>query len=150
MDTLSIATAVALGVGCACLVIWPLVFPDRAAGDGHDRQSLVDELAEEKEKLLVALKEIEFDHRTSKLSDEDFHKLDSDYRARALDCLRRIEELGLVSDADPLAAVEADVRRALRGPTASGPRSCLGCGERLASASRFCSNCGQPVVLAEA
>lgn len=111
---------------------------------------MVDELGEEKEKLLVALKEIEFDHRTGKLSDDDFRKLDSDYRSRALEVLRRIEDLGLLSHEDPLAAVEADVRRVLQGGTQAVPRSCLGCGERLASTSRFCSNCGQPVRLAEA
>lgn len=150
METLAIAAAFAFGLGCAAMVVWPLVTRDRGIGTGQDRELLVDELAEEKEKLLVALKEIEFDHRTGKLSDEDFRKLDSDYRLRALDTLRRIEDLGLVSESDPLAVVEADVRRALQGRASSGPRSCPGCGERLASASRFCSNCGQPVQLAEA
>lgn len=150
METLTLAAAVILGVGCAALVIWPLVSRDRGVSTVQERDLVADELAEEKEKLLVALKEIEFDHHTGKLSDEDFHKLDSDYRTRALETLRRLEGLGLVSESDPLAIVEADVRRALQGRTPSGPPSCLGCGERLTSASRFCSNCGQPVQFAEA
>ncbi len=150
METLALAAAVALGLACAALVVWPLLARDRGAGAGMERELLVDELAEEKEKLLLALREIEFDHRTGKLSDEDFRKLDSDYRGRALETLRRIEDLGLVSESDPLALVEADVRRALQDRAPSGPRSCFGCGERLASDSRFCSNCGQPVQLARA
>lgn len=150
METIAIAAAAVLGLACAALVIWPLLAGDRGFGAGLERELLVDELAEEKEKILVALKEIEFDHRTGKLSNEDFRKLDSDYRTRALETLRRIEDLGLESTSDPLAVVEADVRRALEGNSPSAPRSCLGCGERLASATRFCSNCGQPVQLAEA
>jgi hypothetical protein len=127
-----------------------LLSQNRRAGTESDRTFLVDELSEEKDKLLVALKEIEFDHRTGKLSEDDFRKLDSEYRVRAVETLRRIEDLGSGSDEDPLAAVEADVRTALGAVPQAGPRACVGCGERITNSNRFCSNCGHPVRLAEA
>ena len=150
MDTMAIAAAAVLGMGCTVFVIWPFLRREPAAGLGLDSESLADELADEKSKLLVALKEIEFDHRTGKLSDEDFQKLDGEYRARALEVLRRIDEFGPVGSDDVLAAVEADVRRALGGRPDAAPRACPGCGERLAGAVRFCTSCGRPIAVATA
>ncbi len=150
MDTLAIAAAAVLGMGCAVFVIWPFLRREPAAGPGLDSEALAEELADEKSKLLVALKEIEFDHHTGKLSDEDFQKLDGEYRARALDVLRRIDEFGPIGSDDVLAAVEADVRRVLDARADASPRACPGCGERLAGAVRFCTSCGRPIAVATA
>ena len=43
-----------------------------------DRRRL--ELAEERDRALAALKELEFDHRTGKLSDTDYRELVGTYR----------------------------------------------------------------------
>jgi hypothetical protein len=41
------------------------------------------ELAEERDRALAALKELEFDHRTGKVSDEDYRELVGPLRRRA-------------------------------------------------------------------
>ena len=49
------------------------------------------ELAEERDRALGALKELEFDHRTGKVSDEDYRELVGPLRRRAADALRALE-----------------------------------------------------------
>ena len=58
--------------------------PSRAA-----RRAL--ELAEERDRALSALKELEFDHRTGKLSDADYRELVGAYRRRAAAALHGLE-----------------------------------------------------------
>jgi hypothetical protein len=49
------------------------------------------ELAEERDRALAALKELEFDHRTGKLSDADYRELVGTYRRRAAAALQPLE-----------------------------------------------------------
>jgi hypothetical protein len=48
------------------------------------------ELAEERDRALAALKELEFDHRTGKLSDTDYRELVGTYRRRAAAALQAL------------------------------------------------------------
>jgi hypothetical protein len=48
-------------------------------------------LAEERDRTLAALKELEFDHRTGKVSDEDYRTLVGPLRRRAAAALRALE-----------------------------------------------------------
>jgi hypothetical protein len=47
-------------------------------------------LAEERDRALAALKELEFDHRTGKLTDADYRELVGTYRRRAAAALRTL------------------------------------------------------------
>jgi len=47
-------------------------------------------LAEERDRALAALKELEFDHRTGKLTDADYRELVGTYRRRAAAALRAL------------------------------------------------------------
>jgi hypothetical protein len=49
------------------------------------------ELVEERDRALAALKELEFDHRTGKVSDEDYRALVGPLRRRAAEALRALE-----------------------------------------------------------
>ncbi|HEU5215573.1 MAG TPA: hypothetical protein VFU30_08535 [Gaiellaceae bacterium] len=48
-------------------------------------------LAEERDRALAALKELEFDHRTGKVSDEDYRAQVGPLRRRAAEALRALE-----------------------------------------------------------
>ena len=48
-------------------------------------------LAEERDRALAALKELEFDHRTGKISDEDYSELIGPLRLRVAEALRALE-----------------------------------------------------------
>ena len=49
-------------------------------------------LREERDAALAALKELEFDHRTGAIADEDYAGLVGEYRARATAALRALDE----------------------------------------------------------
>ena len=94
-------TAVALAFGavlaCACVLFVALPFlrePDPAE-DRLDEPGALEkralELAEEKDRALSALKELEFDHRTGKISDEDYRELIGPLRLRVAEALRALE-----------------------------------------------------------
>jgi hypothetical protein len=57
--------------------------------DALERRRL--ELAEERDRALAALKELEFDHRTGKVSDEDYRVLVGPLRRRAAEALRALD-----------------------------------------------------------
>jgi hypothetical protein len=50
--------------------------------------------AEERDRSLAALKELEFDHRTGKLTDQDYRRLIGGYRQRAATALRALDRRG--------------------------------------------------------
>jgi hypothetical protein len=94
-------TAVALAVGallaCACALYVALPFlrePDPTE-DRLDEPSALErralELAEQRDRALAALKELEFDHRTGKISDEDYRELVGPLRLRVAEALRALE-----------------------------------------------------------
>lgn len=86
-----ILAAVALVVVVA--LAWPLV--TRRAGEAPPDASAEARRAieEDLERSLGAIREIEMDHRAGNLSDEDFAELDRAERARAVELLRRRDEL---------------------------------------------------------
>ncbi len=87
-----ILAAVALVVVAA--LAWPLVArrDERLPPDsGADARRAVEE---DLERSLGAIREIEMDHRAGNLSDEDFAELDRAERARAVELMRRRDELG--------------------------------------------------------
>jgi hypothetical protein len=49
------------------------------------------ELVEERDRALSALKELEFDHRTGKVTDEDYRELVGPLRRRAAETLKALE-----------------------------------------------------------
>jgi hypothetical protein len=62
---------------------------DTLADDATTREQI--ELAEERDRTLAALKELEFDHRTGKVSDEDYRELVGPLRRRAAEALRALD-----------------------------------------------------------
>ena len=91
------------------IVAWPLVgaSPDAPPPDPGDeaRRDVEEELA----RSLESIREIEMDHRAGNLSDEDFAALDAAERARAVELMRRADELrGQHDDVPPPAQTETD------------------------------------------
>jgi len=74
---------------------WGIRMALAAAAEGDEGWFSVrgrrDELEREKRSLLKAIKEIEFDHATGKLSKDDAAALTASYRARAIEVLKTIE-----------------------------------------------------------
>jgi hypothetical protein len=93
--TMWLALGVLLAVACVLLVARPFLrdpapADDRLDGPGPREQERI-ELAEERDRTLAALKELEFDHRTGKVSDEDYRALVGPLRRQAAEALRALD-----------------------------------------------------------
>lgn len=70
-----------------------------------------DPLEREKKSLLKAIKEIEFDRETSKISEADAAELVAGYRAKAIEVIKALEQLEASGDARSTAdVIAADLR----------------------------------------
>lgn len=123
-----------LAVGALVVVLYPLfsgvgapplrVMPTAAQAAGSAEQEAV-----------VALREIEFDRATGKLSDGDYAELHARYTGRALDAMRRASGDGAPSGVDPVEAAVLAFRARLK--------DCGDCGPRPEPDAVYCSNCGR-------
>ena len=93
--TAALVVGAVLAVACVVLVALPFL-REPAARD--DRLSSPDELeqrrlslAEERDRALATLKELEFDHRTGKVSDDDYRRLVGPLRQHAAQALRALD-----------------------------------------------------------
>jgi hypothetical protein len=113
---------------------------------------------------LAALKEIEFDRATGKLSDEDYAQLKRKYTAEALEAMRAEGGSGTEapsgvdaampfvardgapdvdeSDVDRMIAARVRAIRSAAGALPSGAPVCEQCGPRPEADAVFCSMCG--------
>jgi hypothetical protein len=91
----ALAVAAMLAVVAVVFVARPFLRDPAPASDRLDelapeaRRRLA--LAEERDRALAALKELEFDHRTGKVSDEDYRAQVGPLRRRAAEALRALE-----------------------------------------------------------
>lgn len=108
--TTALLLAAALAIFCVVVVALPFIREpapesDELGGlDERERRQL--ELLEERDRALAALKELEFDHRTGAVSDEDYRAQVGSLRRDVAAALRALE-------ADPVATLP-------RGTTAEG------------------------------
>jgi hypothetical protein len=87
--------AAALAVACVVIVAWPFLREPEPRLDRVRELSELErrqvEVAEERDRALAALKELEFDHRTGKIADEDYRELVGPLRRQAAEALRALE-----------------------------------------------------------
>jgi hypothetical protein len=95
--TAALVLGALLAIACVVLVAVPFlrepeVRPeqDRLGEPGPAGRRRL-ELAEERDRALAALKELEFDHRTGKVSDEDYAELIGPLRRQAANVLRALD-----------------------------------------------------------
>lgn len=132
---LALAIGTLLVVVALGYVLYPLVFAPAAPGARPTFARRVAPTPEGDEDAVVALREIEFDRATGKLSDSDYADLKTRYTQRALDAMRATG--AMAADAPVADVVEAAVL-AIRARL----RSCARCGPRPEPDAIYCSNCG--------
>ena len=143
-----LALAILLAAGTVYFVLLPIFRVTPSEGEGEEEGgSEGEEDQSPRAVALRALKEIEFDRATGKLSDADYDALKKQYTTLALEALR--DAGGGMRDA---AVAERPTHPASPIPrppcSVHGPRSepgaqfCAECGRRLSSAHGFCGRCG--------
>jgi len=93
--SLALVLGALLAAACVILVARPYLREpvtehDAIEGPGELGQRWL-ELSEVRDRALGALKELELDHRTGKVSDEDYRELVGPLRREAADALRALE-----------------------------------------------------------
>jgi hypothetical protein len=93
--TIALVLAAALAVVCVLAVARPFLREPGVRPSALDESGLLEQeqlaLAEERDRALAALKELEFDHRTGKVTDEDYRSLVGPLRRRAAGTLMALE-----------------------------------------------------------
>jgi hypothetical protein len=93
--TAALVLAAVITIAAVVLVAVPFLREPAPAEDSLREPRAADKraiaLAEERDRALSALKELEFDHRTGKLSDADYRELVGAYRRRAAAALQGLE-----------------------------------------------------------
>jgi hypothetical protein len=155
-----ILVGLVLAIAAVLLVLEPILRPGGASAPA-DVEPAEDPKERRKEQALAALKEIEFDRATGKLSDADYEKMHARYTREAVEALRDVEAMtgasggnghgpaaagaagaGLpavapVAADDPVERLIAEARQASKGK-----RFCSNCGAVLEGSGRFCVECG--------
>jgi len=148
---LELIAGILLATGATYYVLRPILRPRDPAQGGSasaDEGDDPDDDLSPQAVALRALKEIEFDRATGKLSDSDYDELHAKYTQEALTALR--EDAGARGAPAPAAERAPAVAGAPRAPVCllDGPRPeadavfCSACGRRLGTAPGYCSRCG--------
>jgi hypothetical protein len=113
------ALMTALTAAAALFVLWPLFRSpgDAAPGWSAERERLL----RDRDAAYHALRDLELDRATGKLSDADYAGLAGQYRARALGVLRRIESLAERSAPAQTRRSRADMMPGSPAPNDGGP-----------------------------
>lgn len=88
-----LAAALVLGALLAAAAVWFVARPLLATGEERVVEPRPERIAleERRDRALAALKDLEFDHRTGKISDEDYRSLVGELRREAADALRALD-----------------------------------------------------------
>jgi alkylhydroperoxidase family enzyme len=95
MTVVALVVAALLACACVAYVALPFLREPDPKDDRLNAPSALEqhalELAEQRDRALGALKELEFDHRTGKVSDDDYRELVGPLRRRVAEALRALE-----------------------------------------------------------
>jgi len=133
---LEAAAAALVGAALLLVVLGPLISRELVPAIVDDEPQDLEETP--KGIALSALKEIEFDQATGKLSDEDYTMLKGKYTAQALEALRVEDGTAGPTDLETVIAARARIIRAEGSPNTTCPH----CGPRPEQDALFCSTCG--------
>jgi hypothetical protein len=132
--------AVLVGIAGLLLVLGPLLRPTRwkpAAPEPLDPEETPRGIA------LTALKEIDFDRETGKLSESDYQFLKAKYTAAALEAMRSEAQSGERASAPAQPTVSPEIAALTLRTVGNLIRpTCRTCGPRPEPDAVFCSTCG--------
>ena len=91
----AVLIGIGLAIACVLFVARPFLQDPEARRDRLESLSAAErrrlELAEQRDRGLAALKELEIDHRTGKVSDEDYRELVGPLRRQVAEALRGLD-----------------------------------------------------------
>lgn len=160
MDILAILIGLLILAVSAIYILRPLRQPRRAALAANAAQSL----AAQRDALYTQIKELDLDHETGKVNDEDYARLRAELVAEAAQILKQMD--GVVQpDMAPVAsaasdAADAEALIAARRKTRSAPaassaadadiETAIASRRKTAPTALVCPNCSKPITASDA
>lgn len=105
-------------------------------------QETLDELLAQRDAAFQALRELNFDHRVGKITNEDFMAFEAHLKQVAANALRALDDWEAETDDALERAIEHAVRQR-RAVLATSGRACSACGRLASPEDKFCAGCGQ-------
>ena len=128
--------------------------------ESSTEQERLTELLAQREAAFQALRELSFDHKVGKISDDDFVAFEANLKEHAAHTLRALDEWEAEADDELDLAMEAEIqaRRAALAYGANGhgiepaapAAPCPACGKPASSSDKYCSGCGADLTAAQA
>ena len=112
MDVVALGAAALLAVACVLVAARPFLAEreaDATAAEPSAAESERVRLLAERDRALAALKELEFDRRTGKVSEDDYRELVRELRREAAEILRALESPAF-APSNPEPARQVDLR----------------------------------------
>ncbi|MCJ7795671.1 MAG: zinc ribbon domain-containing protein [Thermoleophilia bacterium] len=154
MSAVELLVKVLLAVAVVAFIGYPLLRDHLADEEDLELPEEAEELYRRKEATYSALKELEFDYKTGKLSEQDFNELETRFKADALEILEAIDQLEHPTPkgkATRRIETEKDgVESKRRVSAVLSADTCGSCGNVNPSGARFCAVCGDPLAVAPA
>ena len=118
-EALALVVGTVLAIVALAFVLYPLFVESSAPARPRPARPAA---ADERESAVAALREIEFDRATGKLSDADYAELKGIYTQAAVAAMRAEESAAAVNAADRAEAVVLRYRQRARSCARCGPR----------------------------
>ncbi len=131
------AAVLVIGVLVFTLAVRPKDIPE------PEPVSPVKHLEERKATIYDNLRDLVFEYRLGKLSDQDYNQTKQDLQRELTAVLAEIDKIQAAGRVGPRAAVAAAVSNHVPKP-ATGT-SCPSCGASFAKPMKFCGECGKPI-----
>jgi hypothetical protein len=109
---------------------------------------VVETLVVQRDATYAAIKDLEFDHAMSKLSDVDYKSLRSKYEAKAVAILQELDSMAAARKRNPrMTLTDESIELSVQQLRGAAPKTvlCSKCGVRAAPSDRFCAKCGAPI-----
>lgn len=138
-----------LVLAAAFYVVWPLFAATEREVVASPSDAGATTPEHDKEQALLAIREADFDHRTGKLSDEDYAVLREELEARALSAIAAVDAanaLHAVPAGTPATTGATGTQAASTAAARGGAEPagfCPACGVRFGRDARFCPGCGK-------
>ena len=104
-----------------------------------------DALEAERQDIVRTIRELDFDHRTHKINDDDYKRLREAQVQRGAQVLR---ELSALTEHGADDAIERRVAELRKVNDAADALTCPSCGRAVSLADKFCPQCGHKLVAA--
>lgn len=138
---MTVFAGILLTLAAFAFITYPLFRQRLWPSDSAPEDDQTQELLSRRDTAYSMLKELEFDHQSGILNQEDYQELETRYKKKAVAILKDIDQAGKGSEpAEP--DIEDEIERQVQQRRQSRGRFCTQCGAKHQEADRFCPGCG--------